>query len=74
YRQGEIELTPNSYCIHYYTGTWESASDALYEVYSAKLQPFLGAHLAGYLAYIYMGFQRHGIKGGLEIVKRRLFK
>lgn len=74
YRTGEIELTPNSYCIHYYSGTWESPADVQFEALSKKWGRLLGARLAGYLAYIYLGFQRHGLKKSLKIIKRRLFK
>lgn len=64
-RQGIIEVTENSLCIHWFVGSWHSEQEQLgdnaYRVYVNKLVKFLPRRLARHLARFISDIKYHGI-------------
>lgn len=73
WRTGEVHPTDHTHTIHHYTGSWCDPAGDRFMARLKKLTPLCGEKLAFRLAYIYTGFEKHGLIRGSKIAFGRLF-
>ncbi len=72
YRTGEVKITPNTYSIHHYDGSWFSDTEQYALKLRKKLEKVLPYKVSGQLAYFLAQCKYHGIKRAIVRTSHKL--
>lgn len=74
YETKVITITPNTYTIHHFDGSWQSAEARWGSQFASKLQKWLPKKVAGYIAVAIASIKFGGIKGFMKRIGAVLSK